>query len=38
MALGLIALAGLRHVLGSRVPEALSPESRGEHAVEVLEV
>jgi hypothetical protein len=39
MALGLIALAGLRHALGSRVPETRSPESRGEHtAIEVMEV
>ena len=40
MALGLIALAGLRHALGSRVPETFSPESRSEHtAIEtVLEV
>jgi predicted MFS family arabinose efflux permease len=39
MALGLIALAGLRHALGSRVPETRSPETRGEHtAIEVMEV
>jgi predicted MFS family arabinose efflux permease len=40
MALGLIALAGLRHALGSRVPETFSPESRSEHAAieTVLEV
>jgi predicted MFS family arabinose efflux permease len=40
MALGLIALAGLRHMLGSRVPEPFNPESRSEQsAIEtVLEV
>ncbi len=40
MALGLIALAGLRHMLGSRVPEPFNPESRAEQgAIEtVLEV
>jgi predicted MFS family arabinose efflux permease len=32
MALGLIALAGLRHVLGSRVPEPFNPESRPEQS------
>ena len=40
LALGLIALAGLRHALGSPVPEIYSPDSRSEHsAVEaVLEI
>ena len=40
MALGLIALAGLRHALGLRAAEPRSPESRGEQsAIEtVLEV
>jgi predicted MFS family arabinose efflux permease len=39
IALGLIALAGLRHALGLRVPEARVPELRGESAIEtVLEV
>jgi hypothetical protein len=28
----LIALAGLRHVLGSRVPEPFNPESRPEQS------
>jgi predicted MFS family arabinose efflux permease len=32
MALGLIALAGLRHALGLRVPEARVPELRGEQS------
>jgi MFS family permease len=32
MALGLIALAGLRHMLGSRVPEPFNPESRPEQS------
>ncbi len=32
MALGLIALAGLRHALGLRVPEPFSPDSRAEHS------
>jgi predicted MFS family arabinose efflux permease len=40
MALGLIALAGLRHMLGSRVPEPFNPDSRAEQSVieTVLEV
>lgn len=39
MALGLIALAGLRHAFGSRAPEPFNPESRAEHPIEsVLEV
>jgi len=40
VALGLIALAGLRHALGSRAPDARIPELRGEErAIEtVLEV
>jgi predicted MFS family arabinose efflux permease len=40
LALGLIGLAGLRHALGSRVPEVRSPELRSEQsAIEtVLEV
>jgi hypothetical protein len=32
MALGLIALAGLRHTLGSRVPEPFNPDSRSERS------
>jgi predicted MFS family arabinose efflux permease len=32
MALGLIALAGLRHALGSRVPEPFNPDSRSEQS------
>jgi predicted MFS family arabinose efflux permease len=32
MALGLIALAGLRHTLGSRVPEPFNPDSRAEQS------
>jgi predicted MFS family arabinose efflux permease len=32
MALGLIALAGLRHMFGSRVPEPFNPDSRAEHS------
>jgi predicted MFS family arabinose efflux permease len=32
MALGLIALAALRHVFGSRVPEPFNPDSRSEHS------
>jgi predicted MFS family arabinose efflux permease len=40
MALGLVALAGLTHALGSRVPEPFNPDSRAEQsAIEtVLEV
>jgi hypothetical protein len=40
MALGLIALAGLRHAFGSRVAEARNLDSRSEHAAieTVLEV
>jgi predicted MFS family arabinose efflux permease len=40
MALGLIAIAGLTHVLGSRVPEPFNPDSRAEQGVAetVLEV
>jgi predicted MFS family arabinose efflux permease len=33
MALGLIALGGLRHAFGSRAPETHSPDSRSEHPV-----
>jgi predicted MFS family arabinose efflux permease len=32
MALGLVALAGLRHALGLRVPEPFNPDSRSEHS------
>ena len=40
LALALISFAALRHALGSRVPEAFSPDSRSEHAAieTVLEV
>jgi predicted MFS family arabinose efflux permease len=39
MALAFIALAGLRHALGSRAPEPFNPDSRAEHAIDsVLEV
>jgi predicted MFS family arabinose efflux permease len=32
MALGLIALAGLRHAMGTRSPQPFSPDSRSEHS------
>jgi hypothetical protein len=39
LALGLIALGGLRHLFGSRIPETHNTESRSEHAAEaVLEI
>jgi len=40
LALGLIALGGLRHAFGSRLPETFNPDSRSEHpAVDaVLEI
>jgi uncharacterized membrane protein YoaK (UPF0700 family) len=33
LALGLIALAALRHTLGTRTREPFNPDSRGDHAV-----